>query len=83
MPSTISAIFKDGKIEPSIPLDIPDGTPLSVTIEDQIEIGEWTEEEWLELSKNGLNGLSGAYGDDEPDYDVPSLEPASSNFIQR
>ena len=83
MTSTVLAIVKDGKIEPLSPINFPDGTRISVTINDNIEIGEWTEEEWIELSKNGLNGLSAAYGDDEPDYDVPMMEPASSNFMQR
>lgn len=70
MTNTVLAIVKDGKIEPLSPIDFPDGTRISVTINDNIEIGEWTEDEWLNFSKQGL---SGAYGDDEPEYEIPTL----------
>ena len=73
MTSTVFAIVKDGKIEPLSPIDFPEGTRISVTINDNIEIGEWTEDEWLSFSKHGI---SGAYGDDEPEYEIPSLEIA-------
>ena len=34
----------------------------------KLELEDWLEEEWILFSQNGLNNLSGAYGDDEPDY---------------
>jgi hypothetical protein len=41
MTNTLLAIVKDGKIEPLLsPLNIPDGTQISVTIEDNVEMGE-------------------------------------------
>jgi predicted DNA-binding antitoxin AbrB/MazE fold protein len=57
MNDTVLAIVKDGKIEPLSPIDFPDGTRLSVTINDNIEIGEWTEDEWLNFSKQGRSYL--------------------------
>jgi predicted DNA-binding antitoxin AbrB/MazE fold protein len=67
MTNTLLAIVKDGKIEPLSPLNIPEGTQISITIEDNLEMGEWTEAEWMAFSQQGL---SGAYSDDEPAYEI-------------
>jgi predicted DNA-binding antitoxin AbrB/MazE fold protein len=69
MTNTLLAIVKDGKIEPLSPLNIPEGTQISITIEDTVEMGEWTENEWMTFSQQGL---AGAYSDDEPVYEIPT-----------
>jgi hypothetical protein len=71
MTNTLLAIVKDGKIEPLSPLNIPEGTQISITIEDIVEMGEWTEAEWIAFSQQGL---AGAYSDDEPVYEIPAIE---------
>jgi hypothetical protein len=71
MTNTLLAIVKDGKIEPLSPLNIPEGTQISITIEDNVEMGEWTENEWIAFSQQGL---AGAYSDDEPVYEIPAIE---------
>jgi hypothetical protein len=71
MTNTLLAIVKDGKIELLSPLNIPEGTQISITIEDTVEMGEWTETEWMAFSQQGL---AGAYSDDEPVYEIPAIE---------
>jgi predicted DNA-binding antitoxin AbrB/MazE fold protein len=71
MTNTLLAIVKDGRIEPLSPLNIPEGTRISITIEDNVEMGEWAEAEWMTFSQQGL---AGAYSDDEPIYDIPAIE---------
>jgi hypothetical protein len=71
MTNTLLAIVKDSKIEQLSPLNMPEGTQISITIEDIVEMGEWTEAEWIAFSQQGL---AGAYSDDEPVYEIPAIE---------
>jgi predicted DNA-binding antitoxin AbrB/MazE fold protein len=63
---SIAAIVRNGKIELLEPIDLPEGTQLTIAIEYNPAAEEWTQAEWTTLS---LQGLSRAYGDDEPDYE--------------
>ena len=64
----IAAIVRNGRIETLEPLDLPEGTQLTISIEHNPKA-----EEWIALS---LHGLNRAYGDDEPDYEnSESKEP--------
>jgi len=62
----ITAIVRNGKIELLEPIDLPEGTQLTIAIEYDLGVEAWTQEEWNNLS---LQGLNRAYGDDEPDYE--------------
>jgi hypothetical protein len=66
MSTPVLAIVKNGKIEPINPIDLPEGTRLLLLPHPSIEALEWS----------GLSviGLSHAYGDDEPDYDLTHLK---------
>ena len=69
----IAAIVRNGRIETLEPLDLPEGTQLTIAIEHNPKAEEWTQAEWIALS---LHGLNRAYGDDEPDYEnSESKEP--------
>jgi predicted DNA-binding antitoxin AbrB/MazE fold protein len=59
------ATLRNGNLEPSEPIDLPEGTQLLITVNLVPELEEWTDEERIEFS---LQGLNRAYGDDEPDY---------------
>ena len=62
----VLAIVKNGKIEPINPIDLPEGTRLLLLPNPTTEALEW--------SGLSLAGLSHAYGDDEPDYDLTHLK---------
>jgi hypothetical protein len=62
----VLAIVKNGKIEPINPIDLPEGTRLILLPNPSPEDLEW--------SGLSLVGLSYAYGDDEPDYDLTHLK---------
>lgn len=66
MPTPVLAIVKNGKIEPITPIDLPEGTSLLILVNPTTEAIEW--------SKSSMNGLSHAYSDDEPDYDISQLK---------
>ena len=57
----VLAIVKNGKIEPINPIDLPEGTRLLLLPNPSTEALEWS-------------GLSHAYSDDEPDYDLTHLK---------
>ena len=62
----VLAIVKNGKIEPINPIDLPEGTRLLLLPNPSTEALEW--------SGLSLAGLSHAYSDDEPDYDLTHLK---------
>jgi hypothetical protein len=59
------ATLRNGNLEPSEPIDLPEGTQLLITVNLAHETEDWTDEDLTEFS---LQGLNRAYGDDEPDY---------------
>jgi hypothetical protein len=59
------ATLKNGNLEPSEPIDLPEGTQLFITVNLAQETDDWTDEDWNEFS---LQGLNRACGDDGPDY---------------
>jgi predicted DNA-binding antitoxin AbrB/MazE fold protein len=70
MSSQLLAVIRNGKIEPLEPINFPEGTQLVVTISSSSEVvGD--SEDWYALS---LQGLSRAYGNDEPDYDLSQIK---------
>jgi Protein of unknown function DUF104 len=69
MPSQLFATIRNGKIEPSEPLDLPEGTEIIVTIDSRSDLGK--DEEWYALS---LQGLNRAYSDDEPEYELSQIK---------
>jgi predicted DNA-binding antitoxin AbrB/MazE fold protein len=81
MPTQLLAIIKNGKIEPLEPINFPEGTQLVVTMSSSSEIAENSElEDWYALSSQGL---SRAYGDDEPDYDLSQIKEFNPNYERR
>jgi hypothetical protein len=59
------ATLRNGNLEPSEPIDLPEGTQLFIRVNLAQETEDWTDEDWNEFS---LQGLNRAYSDDEPDY---------------
>ncbi|WP_373544662.1 antitoxin family protein [Chamaesiphon sp.] len=53
----ITAIVRNGKIELLEPIDLPEGTQLTIAIEYDLGVESWTQEEWNNLSLQGLNSL--------------------------
>jgi predicted DNA-binding antitoxin AbrB/MazE fold protein len=79
MSAQLLAIIRNGKIEPLEPIDFPEGTQLVVTISSSSEVvGD--SEDWYALS---LQGLSRAYGDDEPDYDLSQIREFNPSYERR
>lgn len=66
MPTSVLAIVKNGRIEPITPIDLPEGTSLLILLNPTAEAIEW--------SKFSINGLSHAYSDDEPNYEIAQLK---------
>ena len=62
----VLAIVKNGKIEPINPIDLPEGIRLLLLPNPSNEALEW--------SGVSLAGLSHAYSNDEPDYDLTHLK---------
>jgi hypothetical protein len=65
------ATLRNGNLEPSEPIDLPEGTQLLITVNLAQETEDWTDEDLTEIS---LQGLNRAYGDDEPDYGEVEVE---------
>jgi predicted DNA-binding antitoxin AbrB/MazE fold protein len=81
MSSQLLAVIRNGKIEPLEPINFPEGTQLVVTISSSSEIvGDSESEDWYALS---LQGLSRAYGDDEPDYDLSQIKEFNPSYERR
>jgi hypothetical protein len=62
MSTQLLAIVKDGKIQTVDSIDLPEGTELIVTIDDDLEAVAW--------SNLSLNSLNRVYADDEPEYEI-------------
>ncbi len=62
----LSAVVKNGKIESLEPIDLPEGTQLLITVASDGEVGSWAD--------LALQGLSRAYTDDEPEYELSHLK---------
>ncbi len=75
MSTQLLAIVKDGKIQTVDSIDLPEGTKLIVTIEDDLEAVAW--------SNLSLNSLNGAYADDEPEYEISQLKEVNSRYERR
>lgn len=56
MPSQLFATIRNGKIEPSEPIDLPEGTEIIVTIDSRSSSEK--DEEWYALSLQGLTFFS-------------------------
>ena len=72
MSTPVFAIVKNGKIEPITPIDLPEGTSLLILPNPSAEAIEW--------SHFSLSGLSRAYSDDEPDYEISQLKEMNPTY---
>jgi predicted DNA-binding antitoxin AbrB/MazE fold protein len=79
MSSQLLAVIRNGKIEPLEPINFPEGTQLVVTISSSSKIVSDSEDCYA-LS---LQGLSRAYGDDEPDYDLSQIKEFNPSYERR
>ncbi len=81
MSTQLLAIVKNGKIEPLEPINFPEGTQLIVMMNSSSDIANDTESEyWYALS---LQGLSRAYGNDEPDYELSQIKEFNPNYERK
>jgi predicted DNA-binding antitoxin AbrB/MazE fold protein len=78
MSTQLLATIRDGKIEPSQPIDLPEGTEIIVTIDSRSENEK--DEEWYALS---LQGLNRAYSDDEPEYELYQIKEFNPDYEGR
>ncbi len=78
MPSQLFATIRNGKIEPSEPIDLPEGTQIILTID--FRSGSEKDEEWYALS---LQGLNRAYSDDEPEYELSQVKEFNPDYEGR
>ena len=72
----VFAIVKNGKIEPITPIDLPEGTSLLILPNPSAEATA----EAIEWSHFSLRGLSRAYSDDEPDYEISQLKEINPTY---
>jgi hypothetical protein len=75
MTTQLLAIIKDGKIQTLDSIDLPEGTKLVVTIDRDLEALDW--------SGLSLSGLSRAYADNEPEYEIAQLKELNSSYESR
>ena len=81
MPTQLLVTIRDGKLEPSEPIDLPEGTQLIVTLDALLEISKDAESTaWYALS---LQGLNRAYSDDEPEYDLSQIKEFNLDYEGR
>jgi hypothetical protein len=81
MPIQLLVTIRNGKLEPSEPIDLPEGTQIIVTLNDPAEISKDAEStEWYALS---LQGLNRAYSDDEPEYDLSQIKEFNPDYEGR
>ena len=81
MPTKLLVTIRDGKLEPSEPIDLPEGTQIIVTLDVPVEISKDPESaEWYALS---LQGLNRAYSDDEPEYDLSQIKEFNPDYEGR
>ncbi len=78
MPTKLLVTIRNGKLESSEPINIPEGTQIIVTLNSPSEIVK--DAEWYDLS---LQGLNRAYGDDEPDYDLSQIKGFNPDYEGR
>jgi hypothetical protein len=70
--------IRDGKSEPSEPINLPEGTQIIVTLDAPAESMEDSESaEWYALS---LQGLNRAYSDDEPEYELSQIKEFNPDY---
>jgi predicted DNA-binding antitoxin AbrB/MazE fold protein len=81
MSTSLLAVIKNGKIEPLEPITFPEGTQLVVTLnitendDDTAEKAEW--------QNFAQHGLSRAYDDDEPGYDLSQIQEFNPHYAGR
>lgn len=75
MPTQLLAIVKDGKIQTVDSIDLPEGTELLVTIENDLDVLDW--------SNLSLNNLNRGYADDEPEYDISQVKELNPGYERR
>jgi hypothetical protein len=81
MSTQLLVTIRDGKLEPSEPIDLPEGSQLIVTLDIPPDIGSDAESaEWYALS---LQGLNRAYSDDEPEYDLSQIKEFNPDYEGR
>lgn len=68
--------FNDGVIHPDEKLDLPANTRVLVTVLPAVNADE-EREMWSRLS---LSALSGAYGQDEPNYPLSQLKEVNPSY---
>jgi hypothetical protein len=81
MPTQLLVTIRNGKLETSEPIDLPEGTQIIVTLGTPLEISKDAESaEWYALS---LQGLNRAYSDDEPEYDLSQVKEFNPDYEGR
>ena len=78
MPTQLLVTIRDGKLEPSELIDLPEGTQIIVTLDAPSEsIRDPESAEWYALS---LQGLNRAYSDDEPEYELSQVKEFNPDY---
>ena len=81
MPTKLLVTIRDGKLETSEPIDLPEGTQIIVTIDALAEsVRDPESAEWYALS---LQGLNRAYSDDEPEYELSQIKEFNPDYEGR
>jgi len=69
---SLKAHYDGQSIQLDEPFELPDGAQLLITVLPPIAADDPERTAWIELS---ANGLSRAYGDQEPDYSAADILP--------
>ncbi len=81
MPTQLLVTIRNGKLDPSEPLDLPEGTQIIVTLDAPVEsVKDAESAEWYALS---LQGLNRAYSNDEPEYDLSQIKEFNPDYEGR
>jgi hypothetical protein len=81
MPTKLLVTIRNGKLDPSEPLDLPEGTQIIVTLDVPAEsVKDAESADWYALS---LQGLNRAYSDDEPEYDLSQIKEFNPDYKGR
>jgi hypothetical protein len=83
MPTQLLAIVKDGKIQTLDSIDLPEGTELVVTIIREASTLPNRDLEALAWSNLSLDGLSRAYADEEPEYEISQVKEFNPSYERR
>jgi predicted DNA-binding antitoxin AbrB/MazE fold protein len=78
MPGQPFATIRNGKIKHLEPIVLPEGTEIIIMINPRSESDK--DEEWYALS---LQGLSRAYSDDEPEYELSQIKEFNPDYEGR